>query len=241
MKKEKFKSKGNPYLHAGYTINTKQVEPNLLTHDKKTHRSPLTSTSLYNRLKRKIIHTESDFDHYHSSYFFDGSFYTAGDTKISIPLKFLDPLCRLTFWFSGMQEGDKFDRKKIDRATGTKYSAANEANRIFHVDVPLEWPDLLSSELSACGHAAQVKNFAVYQMKVLVFLPSKMVKESGKWGAVLFFHGGGFCVGRPTDQIYENACAQMAEESSSVVISVDYRLAPEFRFLILFLFNLLQY
>lgn len=46
--------------------------------------------------------------------------------------------------------------------------------------------------------------------------------------AVVFFHGGGFIGG--TLQTVENPCKYLAEQSGAVVVSVDYRLAPEHPF-----------
>jgi len=43
--------------------------------------------------------------------------------------------------------------------------------------------------------------------------------------AVLFFHGGGFVGG--TLDVVENPCKALAEYAGAVVVSVDYRLAPE--------------
>ncbi|MCR8642834.1 alpha/beta hydrolase [Paenibacillus sp. N1-5-1-14] len=43
--------------------------------------------------------------------------------------------------------------------------------------------------------------------------------------AVVFFHGGGFFGG--TLDVVENPCKAIAEKANAVVISVDYRLAPE--------------
>lgn len=43
--------------------------------------------------------------------------------------------------------------------------------------------------------------------------------------AVVFFHGGGF-IGGSVD-VVENPCKALAEKAGAVVISVDYRLAPE--------------
>ncbi|MEH7462231.1 alpha/beta hydrolase [Bacillus thuringiensis] len=43
--------------------------------------------------------------------------------------------------------------------------------------------------------------------------------------AVVFFHGGGF-IGGSVD-VVENPCKSLAEKAGAVVISVDYRLAPE--------------
>jgi acetyl esterase/lipase len=46
--------------------------------------------------------------------------------------------------------------------------------------------------------------------------------------AVLFFHGGAFIGG--TVEVVENACKALAEKAGAVVVSVDYRLAPEHPF-----------
>jgi len=46
--------------------------------------------------------------------------------------------------------------------------------------------------------------------------------------AVLFFHGGGFMGG--TVKVVENACKALAQHAGAVVVSVDYRLAPEHPF-----------
>ncbi|MGZ9583782.1 alpha/beta hydrolase [Paenibacillus marinisediminis] len=43
--------------------------------------------------------------------------------------------------------------------------------------------------------------------------------------AVVFFHGGGFFGG--TVDVVENPCKAIAEKANAVVVSVDYRLAPE--------------
>ena len=43
--------------------------------------------------------------------------------------------------------------------------------------------------------------------------------------AILFFHGGGFTVGSVED--YDRVCRYIAERTGAVVLSVDYRLAPE--------------
>lgn len=45
---------------------------------------------------------------------------------------------------------------------------------------------------------------------------------------LMFFHGGGFVLG--SVEIYEGLCRRLAYLSQCVVISVDYRLAPEHKF-----------
>lgn len=46
--------------------------------------------------------------------------------------------------------------------------------------------------------------------------------------AIIYFHGGAFMGG--TLDVVENACKLFAEKGQSLVVSVDYRLAPEYRF-----------
>ena len=47
-------------------------------------------------------------------------------------------------------------------------------------------------------------------------------------GGVVYFHGGGFVIG--DIESHDPFCRALANASSSVVISVDYRLAPEHKF-----------
>jgi len=49
--------------------------------------------------------------------------------------------------------------------------------------------------------------------------------NEGNLPAIVFFHGGGF-IGGSVD-VVENPCKALAEKAEAVVISVDYRLAPE--------------
>jgi acetyl esterase/lipase len=62
----------------------------------------------------------------------------------------------------------------------------------------------------------------VGDVRVLVFAPTGM---SSPRPAVLWIHGGGMCVGTP--QIEAVLSADMAREVGAVVVSPDYRLAPE--------------
>lgn len=61
-------------------------------------------------------------------------------------------------------------------------------------------------------------------------IPLRIYRPKGVTGpgAMLFFHGGGFVVGN-LDMEHER-CADYAERGRCIVVSVDYRLAPEFLF-----------
>lgn len=52
--------------------------------------------------------------------------------------------------------------------------------------------------------------------------------QEGSLPVVVFFHGGGF-IGGSVD-VVENPCKALAEKAGAVVVSVDYRLAPEHAF-----------
>ncbi len=62
-----------------------------------------------------------------------------------------------------------------------------------------------------------------YEVPIFLFTPKKETKK-----VILFFHGGGFISG--SIYSYHSFCSLLAEKLEQAVISVDYRLAPEFPF-----------
>lgn len=60
-------------------------------------------------------------------------------------------------------------------------------------------------------------------LKALSFTPPK---SSG--GAILFFHGGGYCIGSP--QTHRSLTAKFSSDTGHYTLSPDYRLAPEHPF-----------
>ncbi len=64
-----------------------------------------------------------------------------------------------------------------------------------------------------------------YDIPVRIFLPTKQYVMRK---LLIFFHGGGWVVGNI--DTYTNVCSNMAKQTGHIVISVDYRLAPEFKF-----------
>lgn len=61
---------------------------------------------------------------------------------------------------------------------------------------------------------------------VYVYRPTKA--SADPTGALLWIHGGGYVAGRPDG--YHDICSRFAAELGIVVVSVDYRLAPEHPF-----------
>jgi len=53
-------------------------------------------------------------------------------------------------------------------------------------------------------------------------------KGSGPFPILMYFHGGGWVIGSP--DTVETTCTMLANRAGAVVVSVDYRLAPEHKF-----------
>lgn len=64
-----------------------------------------------------------------------------------------------------------------------------------------------------------------HEIPVRIFMPSD---EENVKGILIFFHGGGFVVGNIDS--YSSVCTNMANQTGHLVVSVDYRLAPEYHF-----------
>ncbi len=63
-----------------------------------------------------------------------------------------------------------------------------------------------------------------YPIAVRIFSPPNALKHP----LLIFFHGGGWVTGNI--ESYDRVCASMARLTDHIVISVDYRLAPEYPF-----------
>jgi acetyl esterase len=61
-----------------------------------------------------------------------------------------------------------------------------------------------------------------------IYTPKKLRKTSGLAPCLVFFHGGGWVIGNL--DTHDVVCRKLAEEGELIVISVDYRLAPEHKF-----------
>ncbi|MEH7274311.1 alpha/beta hydrolase [Neobacillus vireti] len=60
-------------------------------------------------------------------------------------------------------------------------------------------------------------------MMVRIYEPVK--RDQTRLGALLFIHGGGYVIGSPDNN--DTTCQTIVETANCVVVSVDYRLAPE--------------
>ncbi|MCK1473325.1 alpha/beta hydrolase [Bradyrhizobium sp. 197] len=63
---------------------------------------------------------------------------------------------------------------------------------------------------------------------VRIYVPKDPRRHDGLSPALVFFHGGGWVIGDLDS--HDVVCRQLAVEAALIVISVDYRLAPEHKF-----------
>lgn len=72
-----------------------------------------------------------------------------------------------------------------------------------------------------------------YEVPVRIYFPSEKAMDQGlnkghTFPVLLFIHGGGWVT--ESVENYDRVCAQMSQSTNHIVVSVEYRLAPEFRF-----------
>jgi acetyl esterase len=61
-----------------------------------------------------------------------------------------------------------------------------------------------------------------------IYTPRKLRKADGMAPCLVFFHGGGWVIGDLDS--HDVVCRKLADEGELIVVSVDYRLAPEHKF-----------
>lgn len=85
-------------------------------------------------------------------------------------------------------------------------------------DLPVEWKDVVYDE----SHGLRLR----------MYRPTATVDggaENKKLPVVLYLHGGGFCIGSFEHPSFHEVSLRIAHDLPAVVLSADYRLAPEHR------------
>jgi acetyl esterase len=119
-----------------------------------------------------------------------------------------------------------------DQNLGFLQSLAEAGAKPFHSMTPIEcraaFDMLLGAMPPTMQRLAAVADRAVPaahgEIPVRVYTP----EGSGPLPAVVYFHGGGWVIGGLDS--YDTLCTELAARVGAVVVSVDYRLAPEARF-----------
>ncbi|HYG33415.1 MAG TPA: alpha/beta hydrolase [Clostridia bacterium] len=112
--------------------------------------------------------------------------------------------------------GNDLDHLTVENVAAVR-AVREERARRFLWQIPLE----------------TVRNFTIpgdhCSVPVRLYVPQdKQLHRNGKLPLVIFFHGGGWTLGSPT--IYDSITRQLARQIPALVLSVDYRLAPEHPF-----------
>ncbi|MBE6024845.1 MAG: alpha/beta hydrolase [Cellulosilyticum sp.] len=87
--------------------------------------------------------------------------------------------------------------------------------------VNMTHPLVLKSLYKMWDHKVSVED---HEIPVRIFMPRK----EGDYPLMIFFHGGGFVTGNIDS--YSRVCTRMANMTNHMILSVDYRLAPEHPF-----------
>lgn len=97
--------------------------------------------------------------------------------------------------------------------------------------------DAVEHLLAENNRAAPAAAVAVSQVRImppsvpgglLVRTYTPTAAGAGPFPVIVYYHGGGWVIG--SLDVYEPSCKALAEKTGAVVVSVDYRLAPEYKF-----------
>jgi len=100
-----------------------------------------------------------------------------------------------------------------------------EANPLFVTPLEELVPEILELARGPVGapptrHVATVTDGVIDEVPVRVY-----AHDESPTGVIVYFHGGGFCIG--SIGLMDNVARELAHASGAVVVSVEYRLAPE--------------
>ncbi|XP_057787451.1 probable carboxylesterase 12 [Salvia miltiorrhiza] len=90
----------------------------------------------------------------------------------------------------------------------------------------------MNHEFAPAGHDPQTdvvsKDVAISHVSVRLYLPNPKTSPSDPKPPLIFYiHGGGFCIESAFSSSYHRHLNALASQSRSLVVSVEYRLAPE--------------
>lgn len=98
-------------------------------------------------------------------------------------------------------------------------------NKISKIDIDYKKERVLKKIISNDRNIKYIDTFILvndHNVKIRLFIP-KVINQT-----IIYFHGGGFVTG--DIHTYSKTCYDLANNTNSLVISVNYRLAPEYPF-----------
>ena len=111
---------------------------------------------------------------------------------------------------------------------GTKLGIGSEIAVYRAITDGLSWiENLLDFGQDELKKGIGIKETVVDGVPVIVFRPNASIIQSPAPPVVIYFHGGGLALFSAKVKSFKVICIMIAKQTKSVVISVDYRLAPE--------------
>ncbi|KAL4647021.1 arylacetamide deacetylase-like [Arapaima gigas] len=88
----------------------------------------------------------------------------------------------------------------------------------------------LEAVVPVSDERVQVEEEVFDGVQVMVYQPRHRGNDGDLRRAVIYLHGGGWCLGSSRMEPYDRLSRRMVEELNAVVVSVEYRLAPKHHF-----------
>ena len=93
-----------------------------------------------------------------------------------------------------------------------------------------EAPELLGLNLKSVDEVETIEDTTIAGVPVRIYRPRNNLAQQQERPGLIFFHGGGLVLSNARSIIYNKICSRFANVTQAVVISVDYRRAPEHPF-----------
>ena len=93
-----------------------------------------------------------------------------------------------------------------------------------------EAPELLGLNLKSVDEVETIEDTTIAGVPVRIYRPRNNLAQQQERPGLIFFHGGGLVLFNARSIIYNKICSRFANVTQAVVISVDYRRAPEHPF-----------
>eukprot|EP00012_Vannella_robusta_P001001 CAMPEP_0206183980 /NCGR_PEP_ID=MMETSP0166-20121206/955_1 /ASSEMBLY_ACC=CAM_ASM_000260 /TAXON_ID=95228 /ORGANISM="Vannella robusta, Strain DIVA3 518/3/11/1/6" /LENGTH=429 /DNA_ID=CAMNT_0053598927 /DNA_START=306 /DNA_END=1596 /DNA_ORIENTATION=+ len=164
-------------------------------------------------------------------------FLATHDVKPKIPMasKVLDKVAMGVLRMSGMHDGGVLNRSYVNRASRRKIKFIEAVSDIqkYTITVPYRYPtddyefekyNLDPKEILEPPQEGEPETF---DLVVKVFHYGK--QEGELLPVVIWMHGGGFVMGDVDDSVQNRTMSRFCNCIKGVVVNVNYRLAPEFR------------
>ncbi|CAM8940422.1 unnamed protein product [Rhodiola kirilowii] len=115
------------------------------------------------------------------------------------------------------------------------HTAAVNASKLLNGTVRQQFIDFMDTKVPPSPTTTPIKgvtstDFIVSQPRNLWFRLYNPPSTTTKLPTVIFFHGGGFVYFSADSKPFDELCKRLARELPAVVISVNYRLAPAYKF-----------